>query len=196
MESDEEHYKGKDYNSWMYLRFLNIAVLDPLFYENYLYGGLYLSVVKDDPVGGMDIQMRGLKIYPEDYRLNYYLGMNYLLELDDPKNALLYLDKIKDDVRSKNAISLLVNKLKHVTYQKHEITLIFLRDTLNTTSIPFIREKLKSDIYAVKAEMDLKCLNKNGANCSRLDEDGIPYLYRNSAWIAAKKFRPYTIHKK
>ncbi len=42
MDSDLEHYKKDDLNSWMHLRFKTIAEIDPQFYENYIYGGQYL----------------------------------------------------------------------------------------------------------------------------------------------------------
>ena len=35
LESDLEHYKENDLNSWLYLRFNTISVLDPLFLKNY-----------------------------------------------------------------------------------------------------------------------------------------------------------------
>ena len=58
MESDLEHYKNNDLNSWMYLRFDSITQLDPLFYEAYLWGGIYLSIVKDDAYGAKSLYQK------------------------------------------------------------------------------------------------------------------------------------------
>lgn len=87
LESDEEHYGKNDLNSWMYLRFLSISLLDPLFFENYMYGGLYLSIVKDDVLGAAEIFEKGLIYYPDNYNLNYYAGFNYYFELGDLKKG-------------------------------------------------------------------------------------------------------------
>lgn len=51
LESDQEHYKNKDLNSWMFLRFKTISFLEPKFYEAYNFGGPYLSIIKNDLAG-------------------------------------------------------------------------------------------------------------------------------------------------
>ena len=77
LESDLSHYKGKDLNSWLYLRFLTISTLDPLFLQNYQFGGQYLSIVKDDLVGAKTIFEKGLKAYPNDYNLIFNIAFLY-----------------------------------------------------------------------------------------------------------------------
>ena len=69
LESDTDHYKSRDLDSWMYHRFNTIISLDPKFYNAYLYGGQYLGIVKDDLEGAADIYLKGLEQYPNDYDL-------------------------------------------------------------------------------------------------------------------------------
>ncbi len=97
IESDLEHYNKSDLNNWLYLRFNTILKLDPLFKEAYTYGGLYLSVVKDDKTGAKDIFDRGLKQYPNDFYLSYYALFHYYFELKKPEKAYAIFLNIKDD---------------------------------------------------------------------------------------------------
>ncbi len=50
LKLDSSHYKKKDLNSWLYLKLSTITDLDPYFYDAFLYGGQYLSIIKDDPL--------------------------------------------------------------------------------------------------------------------------------------------------
>jgi hypothetical protein len=196
LESDEEHYGKNDLNSWMYLRFLSISMLDPLFYENYMYGGLYLSIVKDDILGAAEILEIGLKHYPSDYKLNYYAGFNFYFEQGNFKKGLTYLEKIKNHPDAPPFMKLIIGKLKFETTQDHEIALMYLKNEYISTKDPLIKIKLTADIYALQAESDLACLNFGSKNliCNKLDSEGKPYLYKEGVWKAQMEFTPYRIH--
>lgn len=194
LESDEAHYAKNDLNSWMYLRFLSISVLDPMFYENYMYGGLYLSIVKDDVNGAADIFEKGLLVYPDDYKLNYYAGFNYYFEMGEFQKGKDRFEKIKDAKEAPPFLKLLLNKLNFETSKDYDSTLLFLEHEYNQSKDSAIKKKIGSDIYSLKAERDLNCLNSKQDNCERRDADGIPYKYENGAWKAAKEFNPYRIH--
>lgn len=86
LESDIEHYKKDDLNSWMYLRFKSIAHLDPWFYTNYIFGSIYLSVIKDDIKGASEFIQRGLEYFPEDKTLNQFCMFHFTTE--DPAPAI------------------------------------------------------------------------------------------------------------
>ncbi len=129
LESDLEHYKKKDYNSWMFLRFKSIAKLHPYFYENYLVGGLYLSVIKDDDLGAMEIYEKGLEVYPQDDRLLYYAGMHTLLELEDKKKALSFLLPLMERPKTPFQTKTLITKLLSENNQ-YDLGLLYLKDLL------------------------------------------------------------------
>lgn len=196
LESDDEHYRQKDLNSWMYLRFQTISVLDPLFYENYLYGGLYLSIVKDDVLGAAEIFTNGLKLYPEDYDLNYYAGFNYYFEIGDYKNGLIYLEKIQNHPKAAKFIKSIVQKLKFETSHDYGLTLDFLKNNYNETKDPILKKRFLNDIYSLQAELDLKCLNEGGVNCNKADIEGNDYILKLGKWISPRDFIPYGIKRR
>ena len=196
LESDNEHYSLRDKNSWMYHRFHSISELDPLFYENYLWGGQFLSIVKDDVEGASDIYERGLKHYPNDYKLNFNSGFNYYFEMGDFPKGLAALKKIKDHPDLPEPVRHVINKLEFETSGNYEFAINFLILNYNQTNDKILRKKLLSEIYSLKAEKDLKCLNENQSNCERKDAEGNPYLYQNGEFKAAKEFTPYRIKRK
>ncbi len=87
LESDVDHYKVRDLNSWLFLRFQLLITLDPNFYDAYLYGGQYLSVIKDDLEGATYIFEKGLEKFPNDYKLLYHAGFHYYTEIKDLSRA-------------------------------------------------------------------------------------------------------------
>lgn len=196
LESDEAHYSKKDLNSWMYLRFLSIATLDPKFYENYLFGGMYLSIVKDDPLGASVIYDKGLKHYPEDYKLNFNSGFNYYYELEDLEKGLRNLEKIQFDNMAPPYLTSLVNKLKYEVVRDSSVAMDFLKMTRSQARDQALISKLDSEIYALQAETDLACLNKAKSNCNKLDFDGKPYILENGKWKARIDFIPYKLKNK
>ena len=138
LESDNEHYKQKDLNSWMYLRFLNISYLDPMFFENYVYGGLYLSIIKDDVLGAAEIFERGLIFYPDNYKLNYYAGFNYYFEQGNFKKGIKFLERIKNYPEAPPFINQIIGKLKFETTGDFDIALTFLKDQYQQAEDSFL----------------------------------------------------------
>ena len=128
IESDLEFYRGNPLNNWMYLRFKNISELDPRFYENYLYGGQYLSIVKDDPEAAALIMQKGLKFYPDDYRLNFNQAFNYYFELGENQRGLYHFEKIKDYPEAPSFLTSLIIKLKHEVEGDPRLTLVLLKE--------------------------------------------------------------------
>lgn len=179
LESDLEHYGGQDLQSWLYLRFKTIANIDPLFLENYQFGGLYLSIVKDDLIGAEDIFLKGLKHYPNDYKLNYNLGFLYAIESDDYKKSIPYLEKVVDDPRAPKFLSSLIIKIKHEVDKNYEVSFKMLKDLYEKTENEYIKKKIYKDLYQLRAILDLKCLNENKNNCNRVDLDGNTYMTNN-----------------
>jgi hypothetical protein len=196
LESDLEHYSGRDLNSWMFLRFNTIAQLDPYFYPNYIWGGQYLSIVKDDLLGAAKLMEEGLKYFPDDYRLNYNLGFTYYFELGDFKKGVVYLEKIQNHPRAPKYIPSLVRKLKAALGFDFDVILALIYDSMNTTTDSALKEKLFSDFHALKAERDIRCLNEGKTNCETKDAYGEPYVYVFGKYHSRNPFVPYRIKKK
>lgn len=99
LEGDTEkfnHTQGYEH-SWMFYHFDAIAVLDPHFYENYLYGGIYLSIIKDDVIGAKKIYDKGLDIFFDDFFLLINAGFNYFYELGDSDRGIQLYERALSD---------------------------------------------------------------------------------------------------
>lgn len=196
LESDLEHYAGKDLNSWMYLRFSTIAALDPLFYENYAWGGQYLSIVKDDLLGAVNLLKLGLRHYPDDYRLNYQLGFTYYFELGDSEQGLKYMEKVAGHPRAPKYFQSIVLKLRHESGGDINATLALIYDLMTSTNDKYLRERLQKDFYALKAQRDLTCLNSGKSGCETLDAQGVPYRMIYGRYHSQTPFVPYNLKRR
>ena len=196
IESDTERYSGKDFGNWMYLRFLSISELDPMFYENYLYGGQYLSIIKDDLHGAALIYEKGLKYFPDDFNLNLNGGFNYYFEMGDYENGLKLLERIQHHPKAPVQIPSIVNKLKIEIGEDPKLIYLILVERYNQTRDELLKEKLKSDLYVLKAEIDLKCLNDKEIGCSSVDLNGDPYVLKDGMYISRTPFISYRIKKR
>lgn len=194
LESDAQHYAAQDRLNWMYLRFLTISSLDPLFYQNYYWGGMYLSIIKNDMIAAADIFDRGLKHYPHDYQLNYRQGFNYYFELGEFEKGLVYLNRIAEHPKTPLSIKLIINKLRFETSANYNFALDYLWKNIQQEKDDVLLRKLINDFYALKAERDLECLNQGRENCDLRDAEGKLYLKNNKQWVAPRAFTPYRIH--
>ena len=188
LQGDTEHYKKKDGNSWMYLRFRTIAKLDPLFYENYKVGGIYLAIIKDDVSGSIDILKKGVRHYPQDFWLNYYLGFNHLHELKDRKKSLYYFDKIRDHPIRKKRFPLLTSTLAKLHAHQGDMKTAFnvLFQAYQNLSAGFMKKHFEKSLYSLKAKIDLACLNQGiEKNCQKIDFFNQPYVKNtDGVWVA------------
>lgn len=196
LESDLEHYGKRDLNSWMYIRFSTIATLDPLFYENYFWGGQFLSIVKDDLIGSAKLMERGLKSFPDDYQLNYNLGFTYYYELGDYRKGLGYLEKVQNHPKAPTFIPSLVMKMKAEMGFDFDGILALIYELQTTTKDASLRDKLTKDYHALKAERDIICLNSKKENCSKVDAYGQEYIFAFGKFHTRTPFIPYRLKKK
>ncbi len=192
LESDLDHYKKKDLNSWMYLRFNSITNYDPLFLRAYQFGGQYLNIVKDDLIGSKKIFDKGLALYPNDYELIFNSAFLHAFELSDYKRAVSLYKKIEDHPKSPSYIKSLIARIQfEVTEDPKQVLEILQEMYKNESEETILRKRLKDDIYALKADIDLKCLNFNLKNCNLVDANGEPYIMREKKYFAPKPYTPY-----
>lgn len=186
LESDIEHYKKKDLNSWLHLRFLAISILDPLFYENYLVGGQYLMIVKDDLEGASNLLELGLERYPSDMSLNWHLGYLWIFERNDLKSGYPYFEKVSQSNNRPAMFDSMFTKLKAQTFGLKDAYSFALESWKKHPEGSKIKQKLEETIYSLKAKIDLQCLNESQINCEKIDFEGKPYLYEQGAWKSSK----------
>jgi hypothetical protein len=196
IESDLEHYKKKDLNSWMYLRFMSIIELDPRRYYPYYFGGRYLAIIKDDIIGAEKIYLRGLKLFPEDFQLNFNTGYLYTFEFKDDKKALPFWEAILDSPKAPIFLPSLVNRIRASAGIDLEEVFNLVLVNFNTTKDENMKMKLEKDLYAIRAQIDLECLNNKKQKCNTKDLLGNPYYLENGSYRAINEFKEYKVNRK
>jgi hypothetical protein len=198
LESDNEHYKQRDGNSWMFLRHNTIAELDPKFYENYLFGGIYLSIIKDDVYGAAEIYEKGLKYYSKDYMLLLNTAFNYYFEMKDTQRGYEKFLILKDhpELLEKNpGLLSLIARIGNSfgdTKDAFDLLLVLYKNSTNKQ----VKLRYANSLYALKAEMDLDCLNQNKMSCARQDFFGNDYIRVNGVYSAKLKWKKFVPFKK
>ena len=192
LESDVEHYNGKDLNSWLYLRFKSIIKLDPKFLNAYRFGGKYLSIIKDDLLGAKEIFDQGLSIYPNDYNLLYDAGYLYAFELQDFEHATEIYKKLSTFEQAPDFVKSIVNKLDLELHKDLKLTFKIVHTLWkDPNNSEHLKEKLKADLYRIKAEIDLECLNTQKLDCDKKDFYGHDYILENRMYRSYFDFEPY-----
>ena len=193
IESDTEHYMKKDLNSWLFLRFNTISVLDPMFYENYSYGGQFLAIVKDDLEGADVIYDKGLSFFPKDYPLNFQAGFMNYYEIGNFKKGYLYLNRVVDNPKAPIFLKSILSKIQYEVSGDLQATYQLVQFNYENAIDDHLKQRLGADLYAIKAEIDLKCLNNNKSGCELKDQDGDQYQKRGDQYYSVKSFRKYGI---
>lgn len=196
LNSDIEKYKGEKFKDWMFLRLKSILTLDPNFYEAYLYGGIYLSIIKDDDLGAEYVYDKALRIFPNDYYLNLNASFHYYYELGNKEKSIESLEKIIHDKRAPSYLSSLLIKMKSESGDL-EGSLAFIYELYKSTPKDSpLHDSYEAKLYAVKAELDLNCLNTNKNSCNKKDFYGEPYIYSNGQYRAQREWTPLRIKRK
>jgi hypothetical protein len=185
IESDVEHYKGKELDSWMYHRFNTIKQLDPWFYQNYYFGGQYLMVIKDDLPGAQALMEEGLKRYPNDMALNWQLGFLWVFERNDSRRGYPYFEKVSQHPRRPPVFDSLFARLRAEVAGPHEAFKFALKAWQAEPAGSLLKERLAVILHGLKSDMDLDCLNAQRKDCERVDFFGKPYLKNKKGWTTA-----------
>lgn len=196
LEGDQEHFKSKNGNSWMFYRFNTISILDPNFYQNYLFGGKYLSIIKDDIYGAEKIYTKGITKFPNDYDLIKDSAFNYYFEINDYKKAISLYKRILLHPRIEKEFPLLpsiVARAQNTIGQKQE-ALAILMNQFHTTKNESIKKRIGRRIYSLKSQIDLDCINNKRANCNNLDFFNDPYIQdKNGVYKSRLKTKTFKL---
>lgn len=199
LKSDLKHYKVNDLKNWMYLRVNAVITLSPLFYEAYYIGAQYLSIVKDDDYGAKDIYDRALSKFSTDYNLLYGAGFHYFYELGETKRAI---QLFKDAIKYGSPLHFLPSLVARMEAEEGDLLAAktILEIELAKEDIPEnAKQRLKYNLYSIKAEIDLNCLNnsKDKTTCNYYDLNGKPYIKkRSNIYIAPQVWRKFQLKRK
>lgn len=198
LRSDYKHHQDPNVENWMYLRFNSITELAPLFFEVYFYGGMYLSIIKDDDLGAQKIFDKGLIKFPNSYPLLFQAGFHYFSELQNyPKAISIFEQAMWKEGMHPFLPSLLARiKSNAGNLSGAQELLEFRLKSLPEDSKPEVINRLKNSIYAVKAEIDIACLNKQLSSCNQYDYFGKPYIIKQGTYRAQKRWKPFRLKNK
>lgn len=196
LESDHDHYRKKDNNSWMYLRFNFISQLDEKFYENYAFGGPYLSIIKDDDLGAKAIYDKGLIFYPNDYELILNAGFHYYFELNDLNKAVFLYSRLREFPQTPPHILSLTGRLVSENGSLQDAFSLIFELYHKHKYNPAFERRYRQSLYAIKAEIDLTCLNNKLSNCEYNDFSGNPYFLEKGKYVARESWIPFRILRK
>jgi len=193
LESDLDQYSGRDLNNWLFLRFITVQALDPYFYENYLYGGQFLAIIKDDLEGANVLYTKGVEFYPNDYDLNFHAGFMNYYEKGDLKTALKFFSRIENHPRLPIFMRSIINKLKYGLSNDLEATFKLVLFNYESSKDKTLKERLLNDLYAIRAEIDLACLNQGKKECNYKDIFGKAYIKKKDIYLAPREFLKYGV---
>lgn len=196
IQGDLEHYRGNDLTSWMYVRFRAISILDPRFYENYVFGGQYLMIIKDDLAGAEALMTKGLEYYPDSVELNWHLGFLWIYEKNEPAKGYRYFEKISQNPKRPPMFDSVFTRLKAQEVGKDAAFEFALASWRQQPDGSPIKERLGVILHSLKAERDLECLNQGRIGCDKVDWNGQPYLNERGVWYSSKPLAPVKFFKK
>ncbi len=150
LDADIEHYQKRDLGNWLYLRFRALLELDPLFLEAYQYGGLYLSVIKDDIKGATEIYNLGLAKFPNDDVLNFNAGIHFLKEEKDLARALLLLQRVVNAELCPPHIPLLIARIMLKLGKPKDEVIRYLEELLKISNNEFRSNNIQKKIHELK----------------------------------------------
>lgn len=192
LDSDLDHYSKDDLNSWLYLRFKTIVTLDPNFKEAYQFGSLYLAIIKDDIQGAREMFELGLKKFPDDYMLNFNAGYHYYFEMGDQEKAVECFERLLNRPTTPSYLPSLIGRIKAETGDL-ETAYTLLISAYERAKDERVKERYDRAIYALKAEIDLNCLNQRKGPCvQRTDFHGKAYIQdENGVFTAQEPWKPF-----
>ncbi len=188
--SDHEHIKEGNV-SWMSRRFDLISKFNPKFYENYYYGGIYLSIIKDDVKSAEELFKSGLKHFIDHPDLMWNRAFNLCFELKKCKESLPLYIKLRDKYSMRFPLSGRIAAKIQNGLGLEEESFLTLYETYKVLPAGPIKESTQNTLYDLRRQIDLKCLNskkRNSKRCNKKDFFGNSYIYKNGIYSSKLRF--------
>jgi len=171
-----------DQEDWRHIeRLLAIVTdLDPQFADAYLLGeGLFLYDA-NDPAAAIRLMEKGRRNRPEDWRMPFYLGANYLLGENNYHLAADYLMEASKLPGSPGFLPNLAARLKYYAGET-KVSILFLKGLIEQTSDPALRQQLNLRLEALEGVVVLekaldeykKTTGRNTTSLAELTSSGV-----------------------
>lgn len=142
------------HKGWVYSMLDSISTIEPRFDLAYDTGALFLSVIVDDREGARLLFDKGLKVYPDNWSLNYHAGYHYLWEMQDVERAAPLFERA-----SRNGAPKWVSALSAALYTKAgqaQVAKSILEEALLTNPKGRDEERIKKRLEEVDALLQEK----------------------------------------
>ena len=124
------------------------TTLDPLFNEAYQFGSILLAMQEKQVDESMMLLERGIKNFPDDWRLHFIMGFNLTYYKNDNANAVKYFERAAKLPGHPIYLPRLIGNLYAET-GKVDMALAFLEEAYNQ----FRDEKMRAEIAAKIGEL-------------------------------------------
>ena len=168
-----------DESDWRYVeRLINsVIALDPKFADAYLMGeGLFLYDANNVDAA-IRLMEKGRQNRPEDWRMTFYLGANYLLGKNDYRNAAKYFMESSEIPGSPSFLPTLAARLGHYSGET-KVSILFLKGLLEQTSDPVLKGKMQKRLSALEGAMVLENAIREFKEREARDPDSMDELVR------------------
>jgi hypothetical protein len=129
---------------------LNLVTdLDPLFVTPYTFGGLFLSSKAGEVQQALDLLAKGREHCPDNWRIPYIQGYNYLFHLNDGATALEHFVAASRLPECHSDVEMLIKGITSFT-DKKALMLQFLTTTLETEEHEDMRERIRAWIERLR----------------------------------------------
>ena len=132
-----------------------ITDLDPYFWDAYLFSQVFLTWDGKHYGAANEMLEKAQKFFPDDYRIPYYIGLNYYHFAKDFENGAKYLMEASKLPGSPYYLATLAARLSAYG-SDHQRGIVFLNEMLKQTKDPDIAEQYKLRIQALQAMLFLE----------------------------------------
>ena len=149
-----EHFVTDQDYTGLYNSLDIITVLDPLFNDAYHLGSIMLAMQAGQVDESLILLERGLKYYPDDWRLQFITGFNYIYYKKDDAKALKYFERAADLPGHPAYLPRLISNL-YAKFGKIDLSLAFLEEAYEKFDKGEMRAEIAARIKELVVEKHL-----------------------------------------
>ena len=127
-----------------------ITDLDPYYWDAYLFAQVFLTWDETHYADANDMLLKAKKYIPDNYRIPYYIGLNYYNFANDPANGAKYVMEASKLPGSPYYLASFAARLSAYG-SEHQRGVIFLQEMLKQTADPDIAGQYKLRIEALQS---------------------------------------------
>lgn len=157
-----------------------ITDLDPYYWDAYLFSQVFLTWDKNNYSAANDLLLKARKYLTDNYKIPYYIGLNYYNFANDSANGAKYLMEASRVPGAPYYLASLAARLSAYS-SDYQRGIVFLSEMLKQTNSPEIAEQYKLRIQALERMHGIEQavalfrskFNRNPADLRELVDSGL-----------------------